>query len=126
MSIVVPVRVSTVRTRVRAPSWLLRTSSSCSSVTPSATRSSRAASFPRAYAELILCLPNPGMVTYESRGSDTAMASLPSLGTRTKIRVSVFSAPSATPAFSLASMSSGSGLPWASVRLSIPTRRMSR
>src|SRR5918997_1236175 len=79
----------------------------------------------RVNAELSLCWPDPsGNCTYRSRGNEIATACMPSLGIRTRIMVSV-SSPSLLPARSLDSTLAGSGLSCASVRLSMPTSRMS-
>ena len=56
---------------------------------------------------------------------DTAVAEEPSLGTRMTMMVSVLCSPSSAPALSEASSSWLNGLPWASVRESEPTSRMS-
>lgn len=69
-------------------------------------------------------MPIPGTSTYESRGIEMAVAELPSFGTRMRTMVSVLDATS-SPARSESSSSWDSGLPWASVRLSVPTMRMS-
>ena len=57
---------------------------------------------------------------------EIAVADRPLLGIRTRMMVSVLVAASAPPACSWASSSAESGLPWASVRLSMPTNMMSR
>ena len=55
---------------------------------------------------------------------EMAVADFPLLGMRTRMIVSVL-VDTSSPARSVASSSADSGLPWASVRLSIPTSRMS-
>ncbi len=55
---------------------------------------------------------------------EIAVADFPLLGMRTRMIVSVL-VETSSPARSVASSSSDSGLPWASVRLSMPTSRMS-
>ncbi len=59
-----------------------------------------------------------------SRGIDTAVALPPSVGTRSTMIVSVFT-PSEASVRSWRSTLGGSWLPCASVRLSLPTSRMS-
>ena len=73
---------------------------------------------------MIFDIPIPGTLTYASRGIEIAVAELPSLGTRIRMMVSVLDATS-SPARSESSSLCESGLPCASVRLSVPTIRMS-
>ena len=76
------------------------------------------------YTPLSFMLPLSGVLTYVSRGSDTAVAEEPSFGMRMRIIVSVFVA-SSSPARSMLISFLDSGLPFASVRESTPTSRMS-
>ena len=71
------------------------------------------------YAELSLCCPlQPGMVTHESRGNETAVAFRPSAGMCTRIIVSVELVTCSVVDSSLSS--AGVAL----VRSSLPTSRM--